>query len=409
MSVVPLFETALKGIPNATLAVAVSGGGDSIALLHMLAARGTGLRAVTVDHGLRDESAAEAQYVASICAALSVPHTILKWQDWDHSGNLQDAARRARLRLISQWARSQGISHIALGHTFDDQAETVLLRLARGSGVDGLSGMATSRVDGNLTWVRPLLDTRRDTLRTYLKDQNVTWIEDPSNDDPRFDRVKARRALALLSDLGITPEGLVATAERMRDARAVLERETLALAQICVEISDAGEVKITLPTFEAAPDELRHRLLSAVLMWVSGEPYKPRAHSLARVMDSTQNGVTLHGCILRYDAHFLTIRREPARVEGPRPFGGGQWDHRWEITHKGDVPEGIEIAALGVEGLQLCKNWRASNHSREVLLTTPALWSNKQLIAAPLAGIVNGWEIRLKDGKKGFYDALITR
>ena len=375
----------------------------------MLAARGDGLRAVTVDHGLRGESAGEAAQVAALCQRLGVPHRVLKWQDWDKSGNLQDAARQARLRLIAAWADEETITHIALGHTLDDQAETVLLRLARGSGVDGLSGMAARRVDGPLTWVRPLLHARRDELRAYLVEKSVDWIDDPSNDDPKYDRVKARQALAVLTDLGITADGLVATADRMQDARMALEAATLTLADTCVEITDAGEVRLNIATFNAAPNELRFRLLSATLQWISGAPYRPRFDSLRGVLTRIDeaNGQTLHGCVIRSHSGHIIVRREVARVAPPCPIDA-VWDHRWVVTERGREPAKT-IAALGEDGLRECANWRETGHAREVLLASPAVWADGQLVAAPLAGMANGWAIGLKYGKKGLHKSLMTR
>jgi tRNA(Ile)-lysidine synthase len=399
----------LSDIPNTTLGVAVSGGGDSVALLHMLAARGEGLRAVTVDHGLRDESASEAAQVSSLCEDLGIPHSVLKWQNWDKSGNLQDEARKARLRLITAWAAEEKLTHVAMGHTLDDQAETVLLRLARGSGVDGLSGMAAFRTTGPLTWVRPLLHARRDELRAYLVKNGVDWIDDPSNDDPKYDRIKARQAFAILADLGITPDGLVATANRMQDARMALEAATLALADRCVEITDAGEVRLEMASFNTAPDELRFRLLSATLQWISGAPYRPRFDSLRGVLAriSTETGQTLHGCVVRSHSGNIIVRREVSKVEPSCPIDA-VWDHRWVTTERGDEPAEA-IAALGEDGLRECKNWRDTGHAREVLLASPAVWNNGQLVAAPLAGMANGWAIGLKYGKKGLHKSLMTR
>ncbi len=402
-------DRALSEIPNTTLGVAVSGGGDSVALLHMLAARGEGLRAVTVDHGLRAESADEAAQVAALCQHLGVPHRVVKWEGWDRSGNLQDEARQARLRLISAWATEENITHIALGHTLDDQAETVLLRLARGSGVDGLSGMAARRVAGPLTWVRPLLHARRDELRAYLEAQNLEWIDDPSNDDPKYDRVKARQALAVLSNLDITIDGLVATADRMQDARTALEATTLTLAETCVEITDAGEVRLDMASFNAAPDELRFRLLSATLQWISGAPYRPRFDSLRGLLARIgyKNGQTLHGCVIRSHSGNIIVRREVSKVAPPCLIDA-VWDHRWVVTEYGHTPAKT-IAALGEEGLRECENWRDTGHAREVLLASPALWADGQLLAAPLAGMANGWAIGLKYGKKGLHKSLMTR
>ena len=143
-------EAALAAVfPDArptALGVAVSGGGDSVALLCLMAdwaaPREVRLAAATVDHGLRPEAAAEAAGVAALCGRLGLAHATLRWEGWDGRGNLMDAARRARRRLLADWAAEQGLAAVALAHTRDDQAETVLMRLARGAGVDGLSAMA---------------------------------------------------------------------------------------------------------------------------------------------------------------------------------------------------------------------------------------------------------------------------
>lgn len=391
-------EAALTQIPNTTLGVAVSGGGDSMALLHMLAARESGLRAVTIDHGLRTESGAEAAFVARICADLNIPHTTLKW-NWDKQGNLQDAARRARQQLIKTWATHENITHIATGHTLDDQAETVLLRLARGSGVDGLSGIAHARSDAQITWVRPLLEVRREALRGYLRERGLRWVEDPSNDDPRYDRVKARLALAQLQSLGIDAARLASTSDKMRDARKVLEQAALTLTD-CAEVSDAGEVCIDVVTYNAAPADTRYRLMAATLQWVSGAEYRPRFNSLRNI--TGEKGQTLHGCVVRLHLGKIIVRRELARVQ-TAPVDD-VWDHRWKI---GPVQDGQYVAALGEKGIKQCENWRETGHKREALLTTPALWQAGDLVAAPLAGMSNGWYCRLID-KKGLHKVLIT-
>ena len=158
-----------EGFP-ARLGVAVSGGSDSLALLHLLHDRiRTGLAAVTVDHRLRPESASEALHVARLCERLGVPHDVLQRTGWDGRGNLQDQARRSRTSLIADWARSCGIEAVALGHTADDQAETVLMRLARAAGVDGLSGMAPRHAQEGIEWHRPLLTCGREALREVLQ------------------------------------------------------------------------------------------------------------------------------------------------------------------------------------------------------------------------------------------------
>jgi tRNA(Ile)-lysidine synthase len=188
--------------PPARVGVALSGGGDSTALLALAAgwaaAAGVALAAATVDHGLRPGARAEAAAAGEMARGLGVAHDILAWQGWTGRGNLQDAARRARRALLADWARARGIDAVLLGHTADDQAETVLMRLARGSGVDGLSGMAALRRADGITWARPLLGTRRALVAGLAAGRGHGLAEDPSNADPRFFRVRARgRRLAV--------------------------------------------------------------------------------------------------------------------------------------------------------------------------------------------------------------------
>ena len=176
------------------VAVAVSGGSDSMALLMLMQRwaedNGARISAVTVDHGLRPEAAGEAAMVARFCAQRGIPHEVLKWQGWDGTGNLQAAAREARYRLIADWVRAQGVEAVCLGHTRDDQAETFLMRLARKAGSDGLRGMPDRFDRHGVHWVRPVLGQSRADLRAFLRRHGVLWVEDSSNEDERFDRVR---------------------------------------------------------------------------------------------------------------------------------------------------------------------------------------------------------------------------
>lgn len=373
----------MAAAPEGAVGAAVSGGGDSVALLLLLAAIRP-VEAVTVDHGLRPEAAAEAAAVARLCAARGIPHTILRWRGWDGRGNLQAEARAARRRLIGAWAAGRGLAGVALGHTLDDQAETFLLRLARGSGVDGLSGMAfASRGEGAL-WLRPLLEVRREALRDWLAGQGVAWVEDPSNADPAFARTRARAALGPLATLGLGPERLAATAAAMARARAALETATASLARVCLEPGAAGDLTLDPGPWAEAPEEIRLRLLAVALGWVAGAPLRPRLSALtaatAAVADGLGGGLTLHGCVLRMRRGRIVLRREPARAAPPVPFGA-VWDGRWMVTGPG---AGLRVGPLGAEGLDLRPRWRESGLAREALLTAPGVWDGAGLAAAPL-------------------------
>ncbi len=386
-----LLGEALGAVPAGPLGVAVSGGGDSLALLLLLqdwaAGSGRRLAAVTVDHGLREGSAAVADAVAQVCAARGIGHAICVWRGWTGRGNLQGQARDARRRLIADWAREEGIAAVALGHTQDDQAETFLLRLARGSGVDGLAAMAPAVRAEGLLWLRPLLGTPRAALRDWLRGRGVGWHEDPANADTVFERVRARGALAPLAALGLGPVRLAATAARMARARAALTAATRALALRCLVPGPAGDAVFDPGPWRGEPEEIRLRTVAGALCWVSGARFRPRLAALeatcARIAAGRiGRGATLHGCVLRAAGEAVTLRREPAAAAARVGAGAGVWDARWRLDWQGGA--GLEVGALGHAGLAQRPHWRDAGLAREALLTTPALWRGQALVASPM-------------------------
>ncbi|MFO1142553.1 MAG: tRNA lysidine(34) synthetase, partial [Amaricoccus sp.] len=283
----------------------------------------------------------------------------------------------------------RGIGAVALGHTLDDQAETVLLRLARGSGVDGLSAMAPATRAWGILWLRPLLGVRRAALRDWLSGQGVGWAEDPSNEDPRFDRVRVRAALPALERLGLGPERLAATARNLARARAALEQATAVLARQAVEEGPAGDLALDPAALAGAPEEIRLRLLAAAVGWVSGAVLRPRLVRLEAALAAIEtgrigHGLTLHGCVLRARGGRIAVRREPARTAPAMPIGTGCWDGRWKLVGRPPEGPGLLVGALGAGGLGRLGALPAGI-ARETLATTPAVWRAGELVAAPLA------------------------
>jgi tRNA(Ile)-lysidine synthase len=374
---------ALSAFGAGPVGVAVSGGGDSMALLHLLVRAGVAVQAVTVDHGLRAASAEEAARVGRICAGLGVPHDILRW---DHggtiAGNVMNGARRARYGLISDWARGR-VSVVAVGHTADDQAETLLMGLSRVAGLDGLSGMRPAWDEAGVAFVRPLLGASREELRRYLRGLQLQWIEDPSNEDTSFARVRARKALAELAPLGITAEGLALVARNLAAAQAALRAGVAAAAERLVR-ERAGALVVQRQGFAALEPELRRRLLIAALRWVSSAPYAPRDEAVQRLDQALLAGrdATLWGCRFRIKPDQMVILREARAVAGTVAPIGALWDGRWTIS--GPARADHEVRALGAAGLQQIKNWRDSGVSRDILLASPGIWQNERLIAAPV-------------------------
>ncbi|MEI4233875.1 tRNA lysidine(34) synthetase TilS [Roseovarius sp. D22-M7] len=398
--------------PPATLGVAVSGGGDSMALLHLLHAwcrsGGPQLRAATVDHGLRRDAADEAAGVSQLCADLGIPHETLDWQGWDGSGNLPDHARRARYALLAEWASGHGTGDVTLGHTEDDLAETFIMRLARGAGVDGLSAMRDRWRHGPVTFHRPLLEVSRVALRDVLRAQGVGWVEDPTNRDMTYERARVRDGLGALAAAGLDTPMLAQTARRLAEARTALDTVARAAADDIVRF-EAGDILLARARLAALPDEVARRVLQACLRWIAGADYPPRGAAMTQFLGAARAGeaMTLQGCLLHAGATTTRIGREYAAVRDLRASAGEVWDGRWRI--EGPAPVGAEIAALGPDGLKCCPDWRESGLPHASALASPALWHAGRLVAAPLVGWNNGHAISLVRDERFFFDTSQLR
>ena len=340
-----------------------------------------------MDHRLRPESGAEALAVGAACRALGVPHEVRVWEHGPVAGNLMDRARRARLWLIRDWAVARGIGVVLLGHTRDDVAETVLMGLARSAGLPGLSGMRAAWEDGGVRFLRPLLAAGRAELRDWLRAGGIPWVDDPSNENDRFARVRARKALAALAPLGITAEGLAEVAANLARAQEALGLQVAAAGRW---VEDAAGALRFGEGLWAEPGEVQRQVLIAALLWLSAADYPPRASEVERLGRALRDkgAATLAGCRARGG----WLMREPRALGGPVAVGA-LWDGRWRV----EGPAG-EVRALGAEGLGQVPDWRKLGLPREVLLVTPAVWEGDRLMAAPLAGVSADWQARLEPG-----------
>ena len=372
------------------LGVAVSGGSDSLALLYLLHEWGQAeLFAVTVNHRLRPEAASEALHVAHLCDRLGVPHQILDWAGWAGKGNLQDQARRSRYSMIADWARGLNLGGVALGHTMDDQAETILMRLARGAGVDGLSGMAGRFSRDGMAYLRPTLPLNRDELRTFLTARKLRWVEDPSNEDLDFERVRMREALAILAPLGVTKEQLCTVAANLGEARAAISWMAASWVAKSAKVV-AGDLIFDRPAYSGLPAEMRRRLLAQGVRWISSSDYPPRRQAVEAALRVIREGgnTTLHGCRVMVSDMTVRITREHAAVRDLSGPSDALWDRRWIL--KGPHAPELVVRALG-DAVKDCPDWRATGMPRISLLASPALWRGDTLIAAPVAGFDDGW------------------
>lgn len=346
-----LLPTADPSTPP-RLAIAVSGGADSLALLRLAAdwvrsrrgMVGEAVCGLTVDHRLRPESTAEAAQVKAWLAALGIPHHTLTWQrddatqhpttprpQQDLGGNLQAAARQARYHLLEGWCQANGWPVLLTAHQRDDVAEHLLLRLKRGSGLYGLAAPAAviARPWGHI--VRPLLTTRHQDCIAYLQAHGQAWIEDPSNQDGRFDRVRIRQLLADQPDL-LPSDRLAMASLRLQDARQVVEQAVEQFWAAAVTPTTVSPTNSSLSlnhrALLASLPEVRWRVLARALHHIGQTPYPPRFEDLQRLWQrlvvERRGRATLNHCLISLtipaspglaDSANWLVEREPPRPE----------------------------------------------------------------------------------------------
>ncbi len=350
--------------PRAPLAVAVSGGPDSMALL-VLAAReaeasGREVTALTVDHRLRPEAAGEARAVAVWAQALGVRHEVLAWDGHKPASDIQAAARRARYALMGAWCAANGIGELLVAHTQDDQAETLLMRLGRGSGVDGLAAMGPESFREGVRLLRPLLTVPRARLIATLEAAGQAHVVDPSNEDTRHARVRMRALMPALADEGLTAPRLAATTRAMARAREALGFYTCEHLSRAARIDRSGFAVADARMLLDAPDEIVLRALSRLVMAIGGATYPPRYEQIerlrARLEDGGFKGATLGGVRIAPRSAGLLFVREARAAEAANPAtvpgsgGAAVWDGRFEVSLRPGADDGVLVRALGPKG-----------------------------------------------------------
>lgn len=384
------------------LVVGVSGGADSIALA-LLADRwakrqGGRVIALTVDHRLRAESAAEARQVRRWLKPRGIAQATLVWDGPHPAHDLQAAARAARYRLMEDWCRTHGALHLLTAHHLEDLAETFWLRLARGSGLDGLAGIAPVTERRHCRVLRPLLDVAPERLRARLLQEGQAWLEDPSNLNRAYARVRIRTARGLLESEGLGAARLVETMRHLGCARGILESATAALLARWVWLHPAGFAWLDPAGLRAAGAEVGMRVLGAVLATVGGLEYPPRLARLERLYRDISGaglsqGRTLGGCRLMGRRGGLLVCREAAGTADPIPVQPGMtvaWDGRIRLDLPARAPVGLRIGALGVNrrGLPAEARRRLDLLPGPTRPTLPALWDRGAPAAVPALGWV---------------------
>lgn len=291
------------------MAVGVSGGVDSVALLHWLVEIGADVVCLHVNHNLRPSAGVEAQYVADLCKKLGVECHIFSWVGEKPETGLEDAARVARYKFMTDFCHKNKIKIILTAHQADDQIETFWMNLGRGSGVYGLAAMRdVGEMDG-IKIVRPLLGVFRRELRDYCDTRGIKYFADEMNDDPHYTRVKIRQNRHLVGDaLGISDERILLAIQNMGRVRETLENYVDKL--VARVMLDGRAMFSESFLFDQSPD-IRLKFLGTIIQMVGGDRYQPRLNSLVGAVDKLHNDCKFtigHCTVRRFRGRILVVR-----------------------------------------------------------------------------------------------------
>jgi tRNA(Ile)-lysidine synthase len=383
-----------------TIAVGVSGGRDSMSLA-LLASRwtarcGGALIAITVDHGLRPDSASEARQAGDWLKAHGIRHLVLRWPGPYPATGVQAAARQARYRLLTDYCREHAILHLLVAHHRGDQGETVWLRGERASGSHGLAAMAAVSEHRHLRLLRPLLDVPRERLAATLDAVGQTWIDDPSNDDTAMarGRLRSQGGQRSLADA-------LATARACADERVSAERAAAALAARALRFDPAGFITIDRETLTVGTPDIVERVLARAVMAVAGRIYPPRGERTRRLREAMANSGefrsrTLGGCRLIGQENLIHVCREPARIGPPTPLKAGAtavWDNRFLVSVTKSLGKESRLEALTASGWEqivgLDPQLRTCAMPYAARVALPAVWRGDRVMAVSHLGYVD--------------------
>jgi tRNA(Ile)-lysidine synthase len=390
--------------PLPQIALAVSGGPDSLALM-LLAARwrearddGPKLSVLTVDHGLRASAREEAERVGRVASALGLTHAILTWEKTElPSASLQAKARTARYDLMAAYCHARGIPSLVTAHTQDDQAETFLMRLKRGSGLDGLAAIPEKGAWAGIGILRPLLDVPKARLVATLDAAGLPYVMDPSNADPCFERARMRARADALEAFGLAPEALALSARRLRRAREALDFAARDFLARHGAMSEAGYATVDRAALASAPQEIALRALAQVIAAIGGGEAPVQLAKLEALLAALEanpdKAHTLGRCRLQSVSGRLGVFREVRGGGLPvtrlRPGERALWDNRFTVELGADEPDSVIVKALGDAGFQALRERSEAISALPRLAgrTLPSCWRDETLLGLPQLGL----------------------
>ena len=377
-------------IQNNKVAIAVSGGVDSMCLINLTKAwaddNNIEIVAIIIDHGLRKESQIESEVTRSFLEKKGIEVHVGQLDSKKiKAGNIQQNARDLRYEYMGNYCKEKRINNLLVGHHKNDQAETVMLRILRGSGVDGLSAMDTVSNKNGVCILRPMLSFSRADIEKYMKSQNWQWVEDPSNhDEDKFERVRIRKLLAEYAGKDDLVSRLCLLSNNMRRTKTFIKKvEQETISNIC-KFSLLGDVSFNKHDFIQLDEEIALRVLRELLIKISGNSYVPRLNSLqqlySKMIAGNFNNTTLSGCEVILKGNSFCLLRELVSVQDKAEINVNRvviWDNRVEVQVK---QKNLYIGALGQGGYDQLKQMLKTLPHSKWLYPTPAVFDQNGIL-----------------------------
>jgi tRNA(Ile)-lysidine synthase len=395
--------------PNPTIAVATSGGADSMALL-LLAnewsiSKNGRIISLTVNHRLRPEADDETNQVSNWCAQHGIEHYTLYWEhDFTITSSVQESARNARYKLMTDWCVENNILHLLLAHHLEDQVETLFFRLARGSNMDGLSAMAAQTIISGVRLIRPFLQINKSRLIETLKFKDQKWIEDPSNLNSQYTRVHIRKQLLELvnrHDINQRSGQVISKFSKFRYSK---QNELVSQITNGIGIFPEGYGLIDTSKFSLIETHTSAKILGKLIVALNGRHYPPRSQKLLKLAELIKNyniskKYNIGGLIFEIlPVNHIIVYREAKCIEKPCNIYSKTpilWDDRFIVKWSANdvATTCLQLRALGTEGLMQLKKAAPCLLNNQVparvLRTMPSLWLLEQLVSVPHINYIN--------------------
>jgi tRNA(Ile)-lysidine synthase len=380
-----------------SIAVAVSGGADSMALCLLLAdwAKNNqhSIVALTVDHGLRNDAEKEALKVSKWLAVWGINHKILSWDGEKPITGIQAAARNARYSLMAQWCRENKHTVLMTAHHLEDQVETFLLRAERGSGLDGLASMNPIVGLEGVMLIRPLLGISKTFLRKFLIERQQIWIEDPSNNSLAFQRTRIRRLVGKLEQRGLLPRTIFKLVEHFANLRQQFSEVVKVFCERAVRILPESYGVVHLEALKYLPDPIMERVLVQIISELSGNIYPPRRerikHSMEKIKSIEMPNFTLGGCRFILEGSTVIVCRDQRSITVKKVVAGDDfnWDGLFDVEISGPRGAVGKLGALGEKGwveiVRKCPELKKISVPHPVRITLPTLFDDNGVVEVP--------------------------